>query len=140
MAAPATGHGATITFGTTLLTGCFTTIGGHERTIPALDTSCLDTVGSRTKIPGDLVDESGMDIEMFFDPTEELPIMGAIEEVVVTYPLMTPTGFVPATFTGDAFITSDTLPSLVTDELMVQTVHIEWAEGPLFVAEVATTP
>ena len=139
MADPVSGHGATISFGgdNSAFAGCYTTIGGHERTVEILDTTCLNTTPSRTKTSGDVIDEGGMELELFFDPTVALPILGVAEEVTLTYPISSPPNQTNATFIGDAIITSHQLPSPTTDELMSQTIHLEWTKQPAFAVEEA---
>lgn len=134
-----TGHSGAITFGTSSYTAAFRSVGGATEDRPEIDTSDLSTTGHRTKIPGDLADAGSFDIEFLADVEDDPPwpdITDAKELVTVTYPV-TVSGQTAANEAGQAFVTSVTKPSLVTDELMVGTATITWADGPTWTDETA---
>lgn len=134
-----TGHGTTITFGTSSFTAAFRSVGGATEDRPEIDTSYLGTTGHRTKIPGDLADAGSFDIEFLVDAEDDPPwpdITEVAETVTITYPV-TVTGQTAANEAGSAFVTSVTKPTLVTDELMVGTATITWADGPAWTDETA---
>lgn len=134
-----TGHGASMTFATSAYTAAIRQIGGATEERPEVDTSDLSTTGHRTKIPGDLADAGSFDIEILVDPEDDPPwpdITGAAETVTITYPV-TVTGQTAANESGSAFITSVSRPTLATDELLVCTATVTWADGPTWTDETA---
>lgn len=134
-----TGHGATITFGTQSYTASVRSIGGATAERPAIDASHLGTTVSRTKIPGDLVDQGSFDIEVLCDPTKEppWPTFAVPESVTITYKKSVPLAASAATEVGSAFVTSVGKPTHVTDELMAFPVTITWAGTPAWTKEAA---
>ena len=126
-----TGHGATITFGTSGFSANVTNITFDEMVRPVVPTSHLATSTYDTSIPGDLVDPGGFTATLQYDPDEQPPITGAAETITVTYPI--PAGMSNgATIQVSGFVDSFTQPELVSNTLMEATYHIKFAGTPTF--------
>jgi hypothetical protein len=118
------GTGASIAFGTSTFTANIVsmTVDGIER--PAIDTSHLGTTTSRTFIPGDLVDEGSVTLEIQFDPSlAEPPKKGAAETVTISFAL-TGAGTTKATRAFTAFVTAFDF-GVPLDELMTGSVTLK---------------
>lgn len=136
-----TGHGATITFGTTSWTGSVVSIGGFESSRPAIDTSHLGTTNYRSKIPGDLADAGPFSCTVLWDPASATPapsVVGAAETITVSWPISVTGNTVKAKYTASGFVTSVGTPELVTDQVQTGTFEITWATGPTWSAEAAS--
>lgn len=81
------GTGASVTFGTSGFTANITAINGDSIERPSIDTTHLGTTTARTFIPGDLVDQGNLTLEIQFDPDTTPPIKTATETITVTFPL-----------------------------------------------------
>lgn len=127
MAGIQTGHGATITFGTSSFTGSITAIGGFTTTREALDTSHLGTSTYRTFTPGDLIDAGEFEVTLLYDADEQPPISGAAETVTITLPDSNPASGGGATIAGSAFVTQFTTPEIATDQLLTASFTVKWA-------------
>lgn len=81
------GTGTSITFGTSGFTGEIIGVAqsGIER--PAIPTSHLGTTSSHTFMPGDLVDEGEVTLEVAYNPNTQPPIRGAAETITITFPV-----------------------------------------------------
>jgi len=138
------GHGATLTFGTTsTFTPKFTSIGGFEASRESLDTSYLLTTGARTKVGGDLFDVGSFSAPFFFEPdqsetTEDCCFddimfdsgsVAASETVTITYPTALATD---PTVSGAAHVTAVAIEDLATDTLLVANVTLQWNDWPTF--------
>lgn len=120
-----TGNGATLTFGTSGLTGCFTEIDPSEQTRDALEDSCLTTTGQKTYVPGDLVEPGELRGKLFFDPTADLPAFNVPEVVTKTYPL--PAGAsTPGTLSGTGFFVGIKPPMVRNGALMEVEFRVKW--------------
>ncbi len=86
------GHGATVTFGTSSWAESIITLGGLERTREAIESSHLGLAlnAEKTFISADLIGTSPMTITFQFDQSSGTfpPITGATETITVTYPLL----------------------------------------------------
>lgn len=133
-----TGHGATMTFGTSSLSYNWTSIDMGETTLPDVDTVHLGTTGNRTYLPGDLTDDGEVTIPFQFDAEAALPTLGSVETVTVTFP-QEAGQTAPATYAGTAYIKRVRKPNLQTDTLQDGEITIRWdgQTGPTFTA--ATT-
>lgn len=131
-----TGHGATVTFGTTSHAFNWTNINAGTISKPAVPTSHLGTTGEMTFIAGDLIDAGEATIQFQFDSGNNLPAMStAAETVTITWP--TTTGQTsPATYAGTALITSMAFGDLVSETIQSGTMTVKWdgGTGPTFTA------
>ena len=132
-----TGHGATLTFGTSALAYQWTKIGAAMTDRGEVETTDLATTDYKTFMPGDLADPGEFDIEYMFDTeSAQSAISGlAPETITVTFPLPTG-GAVAARCTGTGFVKKRTLhPELATDTIQTGTLTIRWdgLTGPNFV-------
>ena len=99
------GTGASIAFGTSNFTAEVMSINGNDISRPSIDSSHLGTTGARTFLPGDLVDNGSVELEINFDPDEQPPIAGAAETITVTFPTP-PGGSTPADAEFSGFVTN----------------------------------
>lgn len=120
-----TGNGASITFGTSGFTGCFTELDPSEQTRDALEDSCLATTGQKTYIPGDLVEPGELRAKFLFAADDDLPAFGAPETITVTYPL--PSGAsTPGTLAGSGFLVGRKPAMVRNGALMECEIRIKW--------------
>jgi hypothetical protein len=132
-----TGHGATITFGTSSLAYSWTKMGAAETDRGEVETTTLATTDYKTFMPGDLADPGEFEVEYLFDTeTAQNCIAGlAAETITVTFPVPSG-GSVAARCTGTGFVKKRTLiPELSTDTIQVGKLTVRWdgETGPNFV-------
>lgn len=132
-----TGHGATLTFGTSSLAYQWTKIGAATHDRGEVETTDLATADYKTFTPGDLSDPGEFEIEYLFDTeTAQAAITGlAPETITVTFPVPTG-GTVAARCTGTGFVKKRTLtPELATNTIQKGTLTVRWdgETGPNFV-------
>lgn len=133
-----TGHGASVTFGTSSLSFNWTGIDMGESTLPDVDKSHLGTSGSREFMPGDLVDEGETVISFQWDAEASYPAEGTVETVTVTFPQESGQT-AAATYAGTGYIKRVRRPNLQTDQLQTGELTVRWdgGTGPTWTA--ATT-
>lgn len=121
-----TGHGATVTFGTTSHAFNWTSINPGTVSKPAVATSHLGTTGAMTFIAGDLIDTGEATITFQFDSGNAVPTMStAAETVTITFP--TTSGIVtPATYAGTGLITSLQYPEFQSETIQTGTMVVKW--------------
>jgi len=137
--APDTGHGASITFGTTSWAGKVQGIPTLlEINRPRVDKSYLGTSGQREYMPGDLEELGEVTLDVLFEQARGLPATGsAAETITITFPLNPSNSeAVAATLAGTGFITRTQYPPLQTGQVMVGqiTFTFDGATGPTFTA------
>lgn len=134
-----TGHGATLTFGTSLWTGAIVSIDGFETTRETLDVTTLASVNFRQKLAGDLKDVQPFSVTCLWDAedTAPLPPMNrTAETVTITYPLTNSVANITkAKYVGAAFVTLNGTPELATDQVMQGTFTVQFTGGPTFTPE-----
>lgn len=133
-----TGHGATMTFGTSSISVNFTSIDMGETTRPDVETTYLGTTGNRTFIPGDLDDDGEITLPFQWDAEASLISTGTVETITVTFP-QEAGQTAPATYAGTGYIKRVRKPNLQTDTLQDGELTIRWdgGTGPTWTA--ATT-
>ena len=130
-----TGHGATISFGTSGFTAQFTSIGSGSSERESIETTHLGTgrdsannnVSYKTFQPSDLVDNGEKELEFYYDPDEAVPsvmITKAVETITMTYPIK------PGASSGgaevfDGFVTNYSRPTMVSGDLMTATCTVK---------------
>lgn len=137
--APDTGHGATVTFGTTSWSGKLQSVPTNlQLSRPRVDKSHLGTSGQREYMPGDLEDLGEVTLDVLFEQARGLPATGtAAETITITFPLNPSNSeAVAATLAGTGFITQTQYPPLQTNTVMVGqiTFSFDGATGPAFTA------
>ena len=135
-----TGHGASITFGTTSWSGKITGIPTNlSKTVPRVDISYLGTSGQREYMPGDLEDLGEITLDVAFESKTGLPATGTgSETITITWPLAPGGGGVTAaTLAGTGFITAVQYPPLQTNTMQVGqiTLSFDGFTGPTWTAE-----
>lgn len=124
-----TGHGASITFGTTGGTWLCRQISGPEVTRPVVDTSHLATTTKRTKMAGDLDDWGPVVLQILFQGTQGLPARStSAETITITHPTA-PGGSTPATLAGTALINRVKYPDFQTNELQIGEIEFTYDGG-----------
>lgn len=80
------GTGITIAFGTSSFTAEVLSINGNDISRTAVDVTHMGS--SRMEfMPGDLVDEGSIDLEIGLDPDVQPPISGVAETITITFPI-----------------------------------------------------
>lgn len=129
---PDTGHGATLTFGTSAYAFNWTSIDSGEKSRPPIETTHLGTTGERTFMPGDLDDAGELTVPFQWDNTlDEITTTTTAETITVTYPG-------GATLAGTGLITRVKRPNLQTGEVSMGEITVKWdgGTGPTFTKEV----
>jgi hypothetical protein len=147
-----TGNGATVTFtdldgsSSTTAVGSVRSINLGEQSIPVIDTSHLGTTNFLTSIPGDLKEPGEISMEVLFDQdTVGIPSLGTVEDIIITFPIVTSGQTTNATYTASGFFSSVSLPEIVNNELMMMSITFKCDGGadasnpqePTFTAEAA---
>lgn len=136
-----TGHGATVTFGTSAWTG---KLGGIPTNLaltrPPVDISVLGTTGEREYMPGDLSDLGQVTLDVAFEAVTGLPALGsASETITITWPLGPGGGGVTAAnLAGTGFVAGVTYPPMQTNTMQQGqiTIQFDGFTGPSWTAEV----
>ena len=117
------GTGASIAFGTSSFTANVMAINGNDISRAAIQTSHLGTTGNHTFMPGDLVDNGNIQLDIQFNPDEQPPIAGAAETITISFPLGAGgTNKATAAFTG--FVTGWSWGAPL-EELMTASITIK---------------
>ena len=126
-----TGHGATISFGSSLYAFNWTAIDIGEETIPDVDRTHLATSGFREYIPGDLATPGEVTVAFQHDSNAAAITLGLVQSITVTLPIPTG-GAAGAYWAGTGYIKRVKRPNLATDELQVGelTVMFDGITGP----------
>ena len=130
-----TGHGATITFGTTGGTWLCREIGELNLVTPRVDSTHLNSTVNRDYIPGDLADQSPVTLMINFQGTQGLPAHGVVETITITHPTK-PGGSTPATVAGTAFIHETKFPKFATNAIQEASITFSFNgdTGPTYTA------
>ena len=109
--------------------GAFVRIGGLTQTMPDLDDSDLGNTTLHSRRRGDLIDLQPIECEVYYDPDDPPPFI-ASEQWIITFPF--PSG---STIVGTGFLTEDSSPELINNELMMATLSLQFdgQSGPLFI-------
>lgn len=112
------GNGTTISFATSAFSANWISLDSPEMVREAIETSHLGTTGSKTFLPGDLVDNGEISGQIQFDASTDPPIDGAVEVITITYPDT-------STWAMSGFMTSYKGASCENDTLMAADVKIK---------------
>jgi len=119
------GTGVTILFATSAYAGVVLGISAGDAERPVIDTTHAGTTVSRTKMPGDLLDEGEITVDIEFDPDTPPPMTSAAETVTITFPV--PAGLTNgATAVGSGFISKKNW-EVPVEEKMVGSYVLTWA-------------
>ena len=113
-------QGASVSFGTSALTGKITSIGSVEQSRDALDITDLSVTadGCKLYIPADIHEPGTFDVEFLYAADQALPDITAVAETItITWPKATSSG-AAATFAGSGFIQSRGTASAAPGEIM----------------------
>lgn len=118
-AVPDTGHGATVTFGTTSWSGKLVGIptNVHETREP-VSTVYLGTSGGETFMCGDIIKQGRVELDVQFDSVNGVPATTtATETITITLPLPGGSAAVAATIAFSGLIVDRVFPPLQTGVL-----------------------
>jgi hypothetical protein len=113
-------QGASVSFGTSALTGKITSISQVEQSREALDITDLSVSANDPKlyIPADIYEPGTFDIEFLYAADQGLPDITAVaESITITWPKATSAG-AAATFAGSGFIQSRSTAAASVGEIM----------------------
>ncbi len=136
-AVPDTGHGSSITFGTTGGTWKVLSYDNNlEYSLPRVKTSYMATSSVDAYMPGDLRDHQPITVKVLFQGTQGLPAMGTVETITVTFPIPGGGAVSAATIAGTGFIMGVKYPPLRTNELQIGeiTFTFDGGTGPTWTA------
>lgn len=124
-----TGHGASMTFGTSSYSFNWTKISLSGTSREPVDITKLATTGQMEKMAGDLEEPGTATIDFQWDQAAAVPATStAAETVTVTFPA--PAGHAtPPTYAGTGLITAVKLPDLGTGELQMGQLTVQWDGG-----------
>lgn len=135
---PDTGHGFSVSFGTTAWTGWLRSLPSNLKLArPRVNTTHAASASTQKYMPGDLDDHEEIELEVLFDSVKALPARGSADETItITLPLPAGGAAAAATIAGTGFITSVEYPSLVTNEVQIGKIRFSWsgATGPTWTA------
>ena len=127
-----TGHGASITFGTSALAFPWRKIGAVEQDGEKVEDTDLSNTTYKSYLPGDVVEPGEFEIEYCFDAEEDLPPVLTPETITITAPVGSGQS-VAADLEGTGFIRSRTaFPEFATNGLQLgkMTVCFDGKTGP----------
>ena len=113
-------QGASVSFGTSALTGKVTSISQVEQSREALDITDLSVSANNPKLymPADIYEPGTFDIEFLYAADQGLPDITAVAETItITWPKATSAG-AAATFAGSGFIQSRSTAAASVGEIM----------------------
>ena len=113
-------QGASVSFGTSALTGKITSISQVEQSREALDITDLSVSANNPKLymPADIYEPGTFDIEFLYAADQGLPDITAVAETItITWPKATSAG-AAATFAGSGFIQSRSTAAASVGEVM----------------------
>jgi len=113
-------QGASVSFGTSALTGKITSISQVEQSREALDITDLSVSANDPKLymPADIYEPGTFDIEFLYAADQGLPDITAVAETItITWPKATSSG-AAATFAGSGFIQSRSTAAASVGEIM----------------------
>lgn len=117
------GTGTSISFGTSGFTAEVLGINHNGVERPAIETSHLGTTVAKTFMPGDLVDQGEISLDIAFNPNILPPIKAAAETIVITFPV--PSGLsTGATYTFTGFCTGAS-STILFEERMTATITVK---------------
>lgn len=139
-AKPDTGHGATLTFGTTSWSGWVQGVPTNlAKTREVVDVSHLGTSGQKETMPGDLEDLGQLTFDVLFAAATGLPATTQTPETItLTWPLAPGGGGATgASLAGTGFIVSVKYPALQTNTAQVGQIVVQFdgGTGPTWTAE-----
>jgi hypothetical protein len=121
-------QGASVSFGTSALSGKILSVSSVEQSREALDITDLSVAAGKPKklIPADLYDAGSVDVTFLYSSAQLLPdITAAAETVTITFTKATAAG-AGATFAGSGFISSRSTSECSVDGVMQMNCTVTW--------------
>lgn len=134
---PDTGHGATVTFGTSAWAGLIRAIPSNvAKSIPVVNISNLATTTNELTMPGDLAAITECELDVLFASATAMPALGVEETITITFPLQSSGASVAANIAGTGFISGITFPPLQTNQENIGKIKFQYngSTGPTFTA------
>ena len=136
-----TGQGAVVKFiGNTIAMVRSMTL--PDWVVDKIDASTLSSTGFMKYVPGDLADPGELQIELVFDPTEDLlALAGCGETILVEWPINPCRDLTPnlqnATLSGTGYVSTISYGNLALNELNTMTITFTYdgGTGPVFTPE-----
>jgi hypothetical protein len=125
-----TGHGGTITFGTSSRGMNWLTIDPGERVRPAIDITHLAST-TPTYMAGDLEEPGEVKLTFQWDPAATAgwyATSTTSETVTITWPVA-PGGTTAATYAGTGIVTNVKFPNLATAQVQTGELTVKWTGG-----------
>jgi len=120
-----TGHGASLTFGTTALAFQWRKIGKVVQSRGKIDDSDLSNTNLKSYLFDDLAEPGDVEIEFVFDPTESMPSINAVAETITITGPIPPDGASAADLEGTGAVTEITAsPEFTSNGLQVGTIKV----------------
>lgn len=135
-----TGHGASVTFGTTSWSGKLKGIPTNlSRKAPPVEITYLGSSTNKEYMAGDLADLGEVTLDVAYESKTGLPALStAPETVTITWPLAPGGGgATAANIAGTAVITGVVYPPMQTGTMQIGQITIQYtgATGPTYTAE-----
>jgi hypothetical protein len=121
-------QGASVSFGTSGLSGKILTVSSVEQSREVLDISDLSIAAGKAKksIPADIYDAGSVDVEFLYSAAQGLPDIEAVAETItITFPKATAAG-AAATFAGSGFISSRSTSECSVGGVMQMSCTVTW--------------
>lgn len=131
-----TGHGFTVTFGTSGFTALMRECDLPNEVRQAIDAAYVGDA-SVLKIPGDTTDHGQFTLRWVFNPTVAMPTFAAAETITITLPKMNSGSSAASTLAGTGFVTERKYPNLQSNQLNEGTLVgvFDGDTGPTFTVE-----
>lgn len=129
-------QGASVTFGTSGLTGKVLSVSSVQQSREVLDITDLSIAagGAKRSIPADLYDPGTVDVEFLYSSAQALPDIGAVAETItITFTKATAAG-AAATFAGSGYISARSTSECSVGGVMQMscTVAFDGETGPTY--------
>ena len=132
-----TGHGASVTLGTTGGTWKVTEFSPNLKlTRPIVDSTYMATTTNRASFPGDLNALGPITLTFLFQGTQGVPATGVVETITITFPIPGGGAVTAGNIAGTAFIFDCEYPPLMTNEIQKGKISFQYdgTTGPTYTA------
>ena len=131
-------QGASVTFGTSALTGKILSVSSVQQSREVLDITDLSISagGAKRSIPADIYDPGSLDVEFLYSSAQALPDIAAVAETVTITFTKATSGGTAATFAGSGYISARSTSECSIGGVMQMscTVSFDGETGPTYAA------